>query len=110
MHAARGAVFETYVISDMFKNGYHRGTQPDLYFWRDSAGHEIDLVIDHGTLMTAVEVKSAETIASDFFKGLRYWRTLPDQGKAPAALVYGGSDSYLRGGFAIYSWDVWPGM
>jgi predicted AAA+ superfamily ATPase len=107
LHAARGAVFETCVIAEMFKDAYHRGVEPDLYFWRDSAGHEVDLVLDHGGELVAVEIKSAETIASDFFNGLRYWRTLPDQGKAPAALVHGGSDSYIRGGFAVYSWDVW---
>ena len=108
LHAARGAVFETCVIAEMFKDAYHRGVEPELYFWRDSAGHEVDLVLDHGRELVAVEIKSAETIASDFFNGLRYWRKLPDQVKAPAALVHGGSDSYLRGGFAVYSWDVWP--
>lgn len=108
IHAARGAVFETYVVAEMFKDAYHRGVEPDLYFWRDSAGHEVDLVLDHGGELVAVEVKSGETIAGDFFDGLRYWRTLPGQGEAPAALVHGGPDSYLRGGFAVYSWDVWP--
>jgi hypothetical protein len=108
LHAARGAVFETFVIAELFKDAHHRGVQPDLYFWRDSAGHEIDLVIDHGKELVAVEIKSAETIAGDFFNALRYWRALPEQENGPAALVYGGSGSYLRNGFAIYSWDVWP--
>jgi hypothetical protein len=106
-HAARGAVFETFVISELLKNEYHQGAEPDLYFWRDSAGHEIDLVLEQGQELTAVEIKSGETIAGDFFKGLEFWRALPGQEHAPAALVYGGADSYLRKGFAVYSWNLW---
>ena len=107
VHAARGAVFETFVISELLKSQYHHAAEPDLYFWRDSAGHEIDLVIDQGQDLVAVEIKSSETIADDFFKGLDFWRTLPGQEHAPAALVHGGTDAYLRRGFAVYSWNLW---
>ena len=34
-HAARGAVFETWVGSEALKNFYKRGAEPDIYFWRD---------------------------------------------------------------------------
>jgi len=54
-----------------------------------------------------VEIKSGQTIASDFFKGLDYWRALPGQEKAPASLVYGGDSSALRQGVAVYSWRDW---
>ena len=104
---ARGAVFEAWVLSELLKNYFNRGWEPDVYFWRDSAGHEVDIIIDRGGEFTAVEIKSGETIAGDFFKGLEYWRSLPGQAGCPAAIVYGGADSYVRSKVAVTSWDHW---
>jgi len=106
-HAARGAVFETWVISEAVKTCRHRGVEPDLFFWRDSTGREIDLIIDRGGTLAPVEIKSGQTISEDFFRGLRFWRGLPGQAQCPAALVYGGADSYRRGGVTVLSWQHW---
>jgi hypothetical protein len=107
IHAARGAVFESWVVSEIFKNHVHRGREPDVYFWRDSSAHEIDLVIERGKELAAVEAKSGETFASDFLDGIRYWRRLTDEQDRPAALVYGGETSYLREGVVVMSWKTW---
>jgi predicted AAA+ superfamily ATPase len=104
-HSARGAVFESFVISELVKNYLHRGEEPDLTFWRTSAGHEIDVLIERGEQQTPLEVKSGETIASDFFSGLRYWRGLVGDSKAPAALVYGGDRAFRREGVTVYRWS-----
>mgnify|MGYP001262245257 CR=1 FL=1 len=80
---------------------------PDLYFWRDSTGHEIDLLLDHGGELVPIEIKSGQTFASDYLQGLTYWRSLPDQAHARAALVYGGDTSYTRQGIAVLSWEHW---
>jgi len=103
IHAARGAVFESWVVSELLKNYYNRGATPDLYFWRDSTGHEIDLLLDQGGELVSIEIKSGQTFASDYLQGLTYWRSLPDHADAPAALVYGGDTSYLRQGIAVLS-------
>jgi uncharacterized protein len=100
-------VFETWVISELLKNYHNRGATPDLYFWRDSAGHEIDLVLDRGGELVPIEIKSGQTFAADFLQGLTYWRSLPDQQHGPAALVYGGDASYLRQEIAVLSWQHW---
>ncbi len=106
-HAARGAIFETWVVSEALKNGYNRGCEPDLYFWRDSAGHEVDLLIDRGSKQLPVEIKSGQTVASDFFGGLDYWRDLAGTPAGAAALVYGGDKSYKRSGVSVLSWADW---
>lgn len=85
----------------------HAGREPDVYFWRDSAGHELDLLLDRGELLAPLEIKSGQIIASDFFKGLEYWRGLPGQEKAPLSLVYGGDSRYHRQEVAVYSWRDW---
>jgi hypothetical protein len=104
-HASRGAIFETFVISELYKNFAHRGDEPDLYFWRDSPGHEIDVVVERGADLVPIEIKSARTLASDFFSGIDYWRRLSGSPEGPAALVYGGERSLRRKSTVVYSWS-----
>lgn len=106
-HAARGAIFETWVVSEALKNYFNRGLDPDIYFWRDSAGHEIDLLIDQGAMQIPVEIKSGQTIASDFFKDIDYWRELAGRPEGPAGLVYGGDASHKRREVSVMSWSNW---
>lgn len=102
--AERGAVFESLVVSEMYKNFMHRGEQPSIYFWRDASGHEVDIIIDLGQVLIPVETKSAQTIASDFFNNLIYWRKASGDETAQAALVYGGELSFKRSGVVVYPW------
>lgn len=102
-HAARGAVFESFVLSELLKARLHRGEEPGIYFWRDSAGHEIDFVIADGERLTPVEARSGQTIAGDFFTGLEFWRKL--SGTREAVLVYGGDRSFRRLGATVYRWS-----
>lgn len=105
-HASRGNIFEGFVVSELYKNFYHRGEQPGLFFWRDSAGHEINILIEIGGELIPLETKSAQTIASDFFELFRYWRTLTGKPDEPAALVYGGKEGFRREGVVVYPWFV----
>ena len=102
--AERGAVFESFVVSEIYKNFVHRGEQPTVYFWRDTAGHEIDVLIDLGRTLIPVETKSAATIAPDFFDNLFYWRKVAGDKTAPAALIYGGDLPLKRSGVVVYPW------
>ena len=105
-HAARGAVFENLVIAETLKAGCNAGERPDLYHWRDQRGNEIDLLVETPDGPHAVELKSGETVGSDFFRGLARWRTLAE-GSAPATLVYGGTESYARSGVDVRAWRDW---
>jgi predicted AAA+ superfamily ATPase len=105
-HASRGAVFESFVLSEIYKNFVNRGEQPPLYFWRDSTGHEIDILIGTGTHLIPIETKSARTVAADSFDGLTTWLNLSGDEGGPAALVYGGDQSFMRRGTAVYPWFV----
>jgi len=110
--AERGAVFESFVVSEFTKNFVHRGIMPGLGFWRDSAGHEIDIIVDLGNRLIPIEVKSAQTVASDFFDMLNYWSRLagttsaPDTSAGPAALVYGGDRLFKRSEITVLPWFV----
>ncbi len=102
--AERGAVFESYVIAELYKNFLHRGEPPGLYFWRDAAGHEVDVVIDLGARRIPVEIKSGQTVVPGFFDSLRYWRRVSGRPEAPAALFYGGDQAYRRAGVVVLPW------
>ncbi|MFA6244681.1 MAG: ATP-binding protein [Candidatus Hydrogenedentales bacterium] len=106
-HAQRGSVFESFVISETAKHRYNRGVEPYLYFWRDSTGNEVDLILDWKDRLLPVEIKSGETVADDFFKGLEYWCGLEKEQSGQPALVYGGDVSYKRHGMNVYSWRDW---
>jgi uncharacterized protein len=105
-HAARGALFETWVVSEMIKQRFNAGQPADLYFWRDSAGHEIDVVFETPAGLQAVEIKSGSTFASDWTDGLKKWQKFT--GDAPTRkpmLIYGGSDSHEREHCFLTAWQ-----
>jgi predicted AAA+ superfamily ATPase len=103
-HAARGAIFESFVVSELYKNFAHRGERPEIYFWRDAAGHEVDFVIEAGRNQIMIEAKSAQTVASDFFDGLKHLRRLSAPSQGRYALVYGGNQAYVRNKVTVHPW------
>lgn len=106
VHSSRGAIFESWVISELDKSYYHSGKQPAMYFFRDSNNNEIDLILDSGSKVTPVEIKSAQTINTDFFKGLEYWRRLIGKPDSPAVLIYGGDSLTTFKRIKVLPWNI----
>lgn len=67
-----GALFETYVVSEMIKRYLNRGVRPPLYYLRDKEGHEVDLVLEDNGLHL-YEIKLSATIRSDASRSLNYF-------------------------------------
>ncbi len=95
-HYLRGSIFESLMISEYIKLRYHRGRQSNAFFWRNSTGHEIDLLIEDGEHLKAVEIKSGETLNSDLFKGLKYYKRLSGEQAENFKLIYGGDKKLTR--------------
>lgn len=104
-HSSRGAVFESFVLAELLKIHWHKAIEPQIYFWRDSTGHEVDFIMERNGKPVAIEVKSGSTVAADFYNGLKYWRQLAGD-KAPAALIYAGDAQFVRQGVNTYPWSV----
>ena len=104
VHAARGAVFETWVVAETLKHRHNQGLAPDLYFWRDNHGLEVDLVFEHQGRLHGVECKSGTTYASDWLKPARRWREAVGAEAADPLLVYGGESSQERADHIVMSW------
>jgi len=92
------------VVTECIKGRFGRGQQADLYFWRDSKGLEMDLLLDDGINLKPVEIKSGQTIVPDFLVSLKKWCELSDAPDRPAALVYGGDRELTDGNVAIILW------
>jgi len=106
IHAQYGSIFESFVVSELLKNYLNRGVENPIYFWRDSTGNEIDILIDQGDELIPLEIKAGQTINPDFFTGIRFWKKLANDSDHPAALVYGGNRSHIRSGTHVYPWSV----
>ncbi|OGT23060.1 MAG: AAA family ATPase [Gammaproteobacteria bacterium RIFCSPHIGHO2_02_FULL_42_13] len=102
-HYIKGYLFETFIISEFVKTFYNSGKTPELYFWRDKSGHEIDCLIKQATYLTPIEIKSSRTIANDFFETLYYWDQLT-QMQEQAFLIYGGDTDQKRNIATVLSW------
>lgn len=102
-HPMRGQLFETWVVSELVKHRFNRGLGSNLYFWRDSQGHEMDVIIENGDQLTPIEIKSGQTINADYFLGINYWRSL-DPSNTNAYLVYAGDHSQSRTGCHVFGW------
>lgn len=95
-HPLRGAFFENLVVADLLKSRLNQGKESRLLFYRDSNRNEIDLLYPYGPACRPVEIKSGQTLASDWFKALRLFRELPNAAPGPALLIYGGNELQKR--------------
>jgi hypothetical protein len=102
-HPAKGAIFETMVVTEFVKNRTNKGLPINLYYWRDKAGHEIYLIIDNEEVLLPIEIKSGKTINSDFFKNLDYFKKIT--GFQNSLLVYNGELGQKRSnGTEVINW------
>jgi len=102
LHWAKGALFENMIISDLMKNYFNRVEAPPLYFWRDNTGNEVDCLIDEGSSIKSVEIKSSSTLTTDFFKGLNFYKNLNENSQP--YLLYGGYENKQRKEAQIVAW------
>ncbi len=109
-HPLRGALFETLVVNEFLKARWNGGDRSMLYYWRDHVGTEVDLVLERGNELAAVEIRSGITVASDAFQSLRSWNKYATQrGSFDAVhlgLVYGGEDRFVREGVHVLPWAL----
>lgn len=101
LHFAKGGIFENLVITEFYKNALNENTKSKFYFWRDAAQNEVDLIMETGMEIKAVEMKSGKTIHNDFFKGLDFFKS--KNKKAKLQLIYGGNENQSRSHYEVNS-------
>ena len=103
-HPARGAIFETWVISELVKHRLNAGRDAALFFWRDSLGHEVDVLLETPEGLQGIEIKSGATFATDWPQAIHKWAGLSDLPTLPPRIIYGGDGHYERQGCQVSGW------
>ncbi len=104
LHPQRGALFETWVVAEHVKQAFNLGETPGISFWRDRAGHEVDLIREDALRVYPTEIKSGATFASDWANALQKFKALGGADIGEATIVYGGDASFQREGYAVVGW------
>ena len=104
-HPLRGAIFENFVVAELVKSRFNQGERPLMYFWRDSNGNEIDVIVERGTSLMPIEIKSGKTVTREAFAGLNKWRDLAGDAVTESTLIYGGNDEYRQNAIRVIGWD-----
>lgn len=102
IHANRGAIFEGYVITELIKHSKTTAQAPGFYHWRDKSKMEIDLVIEKGSSLTGIEIKSSKTALPEFADSLLRWQRFTQAG---VNVVYAGDKNLTIRGVSYVAWD-----
>ena len=86
----RGNLVENLVVLELMKARLNKGKDPQLYYFRDTHGHEVDVIFQSGHTLIPIEIKASQTFNTDFLKNLKYFQQLVN-GRAPTGfLLYAG--------------------
>ena len=99
-----GALFENFIVSEFRKYLHNQAREPNLFFWRDNTGNEVDLLLEAGKELFPVELKAGKTVTTEFYKGLERW--LKISGKKSGAVIYAGDEYQKRSkGIEFFPWN-----
>lgn len=101
-----GSLFENLVVADLFKRNFHQYQLRDYWFWRDSNGHEIDLLTKRSGGFDISEVKSTQTIMPRLVKGMEYFDQISNGLVKSKTLIYGGNDNQDRTNYKVRNWRM----
>lgn len=99
-----GNLFENLIIADMFKRNHHQYQLRDYWFWRDSNGHEIDLLSKRSGGFDIYEIKSTQTVLPRLTKGMDFFDSISNGQVKSKTLIYGGNENQERSKFTIRAW------
>lgn len=104
-HPLRGAIFETWVASEVLKHRANAGERGGVYFYRDQHGLEADLLIEQADQLTVIESKAGQTVTTDLLSpARRIGGTLAAVKKTRVVAVYGGETAQTRSDVRLVPW------
>ena len=84
-----GNIFENLVILEIIKARFNQGLDPNIYFFRDSNGLEVDILYKQASQLTPIEIKSAATFTKSFAKSIHKFQKLTSNAQK-GYVVYSG--------------------
>ncbi|RKZ02489.1 AAA family ATPase [Candidatus Fermentibacteria bacterium] len=109
----RGGIYENLIITEVLKHSLNRGISHDLFFYRDSHGSEVDLLVRKAGKLYPVEIKSADTFIPAFIKGIQNFRNAAGDKSSDGTVIYNGEkehsykgnhilNPFCHGGFDLF--------
>jgi predicted AAA+ superfamily ATPase len=106
-HPLRGALFETWVASEIMKHRIHHGESGGLFYYRDRHGTEADAVVVRGEGLSVVEAKAGATVSDEMVGAFRRVRDgLALSTPTDSCLVYGGEMPQKRSDLTVLPWTA----
>ena len=90
-----------FVILEILKSRMNRGKRPELFFFRDTHGNEVDLIIRNRRQLIPIEIKSAATFSNSFLKGINMFRQLNQNTGPDGYVLYDGDNAFEVNGTRI---------
>lgn len=88
-HPQKGAVFENMAMGELLKSRYNRGLSPNLYFYREKSGSEVDAVLAEGESLHLYEMKVGKTFRREFMENMNSLKST-DTSVVSTTVIYDG--------------------
>ena len=99
----RGGLYENLIILEVLKSRLNQGKRPELFFYRDTHGNEVDLLVREGRTLTPVEIKSAATFTPNFLRGIEKFRKVAGGRCSDGYVLYNGQEQYTLKNTMIFN-------
>ncbi len=108
VHPLRGALFESFIISELFKSKFNYGLLWDYFFWGEAQGYEVDVVIEKAyKKLIPLEIKASMTLNPAMFANVTKWLSehrLQAQPEQKGYVIYGGDENIPAKAAEVISW------
>ncbi|MFO0827919.1 MAG: ATP-binding protein [Phycisphaerales bacterium] len=105
VHPLRGALFETWIVTEILKHRLNRGEIRPLYYYRDVRGTEADVLVDSGLVRTVVEIKSGRTMTEEALRATaRVADALGTEYSTKRIVIYAGDTGQQRTDVRVVPW------
>lgn len=101
-----GNLFENFIVMEALKDKVNQGDNTPMYFYRDSTGNEVDLLLPAGGKYRALEVKAGATVNPDYFRGLVQFSKVHGDKMEGGCVIYGGKQGQSRSNWPVWSWRI----
>ncbi len=101
-----GSLFENFIVMEAQKDLFNHGDSQPLYFYRDSTGNEVDLLVPSDGKYRAIEIKAGATVNADYFRGLTQFAKAHGDHLESGGVIYGGAQNQARSEWQVWSWQT----
>lgn len=107
-----GNVFENFVVIEALKTRLNLGLEPNLYFFRNSNGLEIDLILQEQNKLKLFEIKSGKSLNDEFCRNMKNFSAKYNEEIASdstkGTVIYSGENYESYKDFGFYNFSKIP--